>query len=216
MEDIICGDSLEIMRGFSDRQFDLVLTDPPYGIKMDKGFEGFEGFGGFGEKIARKRYEDDDWDAERPSKEYFDEILRIGKTVLIFGGNYFADVLPRSSHWLVWDKLNTMPTFSDCELIWTNSTRKSVMKYTHVWNGLIGKESVRHHPTQKPVELLKKLIEDYSEEGETVLDPFAGSGTTAVAAKQMNRNCTLIEINEKYCEVARNRLSQDLLFPPVI
>lgn len=211
-QEIIQGDCLEVMRGFAEKQFDLVLTDPPYGIKMDEGFEGFEGFGGFGEPIARKRYEEDDWDSERPTREYFEEILRVGKTVLVFGGNYFADLLPQSSHWLVWDKLNTMPTFSDCELIWTNSKRKSVMKYTFVWNGLIGKESVRFHPTQKPLELLKKLIADYSDEGASVLDPFSGSGTTGVAAKALNRSFVGIEKSEKYCEIARKRLEQDQLF----
>lgn len=200
---IIQGDCLEVMRGMPDKCVDLVLTDPPYGIKMDKGFEGF---GGFGEPIARKRYEDDDWDSERPSKEYFDEMLRVGKTVLIFGGNYFADILPTSTHWLVWDKLNTMPTFSDCELIWTSSARKSVKKYTHLWNGLIGKESFRVHPTQKPVELLKLLVNDYSEEGQTILDPFLGSGTTAVACKQLKRNFIGIEISQKYCDIAQQRL----------
>ena len=206
---VIQGDCLEVMKQIPDKCVDLVLTDPPYGIKMDKGFQGF---GGFGKPIARKRYEDDDWDSDRPSKEYFEQILRVGKTVLIFGGNYFADILPTSTHWLVWDKQNTMPTFSDCELIWTNSERKSVMKYTHVWNGLIGKESVRHHPTQKPVELLKELVSDYSKEGDVVLDCFAGSGTTLAACKQLGRKYIGIELSQKYCDIANERLAQDLLF----
>jgi DNA modification methylase len=209
---IVNADCLEYMKTLPDKSFDLVLTDPPYGIEMDKGFEGFEGFGGFGTPIARKRYEDDEWDSERPSKEVFKHILRVGKTVMIFGGNYFADILPASTHWLVWDKLNTMPTFSDCELVWTNSKRKSVKKYTFLWNGLIGKELVRFHPTQKPVELLKELLTDYTDEGGSVLDCYAGSGTTIVAAKQMGRKATGIEISEKYCEIAKNRLAQDLLF----
>lgn len=206
---IIQGDCLEVMRTFKDKQFDLVLTDPPYGIGMS---EGFEGFGGFGEPIARKRYEYEPWDDKRPDKEYFDEMLRVAQLVLIFGGNYFADVLPTSRHWIVWDKQNTMPTFSDCELVWTNSPRKSVKKYLHVWNGLIGKEHHREHPTQKPEELMRKLIADYSKEGDTILDPFMGSGTTLVAAKYLNRNATGIEISPKYCEVARNRLAQQQLF----
>jgi DNA modification methylase len=206
-----CADCLEFMKQLPDKSIDLVLTDPPYGIKMDKGFEGFEGFGGKGEPIKRKRYEEDDWDAERPSKEVFDELLRIGKLVIIFGGNYFADILPRATHWLVWDKLNTMPSFSDCELMWTNSERKSVMKYTFLWNGLIGKESIRFHPTQKPVQLIGKIINDYSEEGQTILDPFLGSGTTAVACKQLKRNFIGIEISQKYCDIANQRLRQNIL-----
>jgi len=208
---VICGDCLEVMKDIPDKSIDLVLTDPPYGIKMDKGFDGFDGFGGKGQPIRRKRYKEDDWDSERPTKEVFSEILRIGKVVIIFGGNYFADILPRATHWLVWDKLNTMPTFSDCELIWTNSTRKSVMKYTFLWNGLIGKEESRFHPTQKPLELIKRIINNYSQEGDTVLDCFLGSGTTGVACKHLKRNFIGIEISEKYCEIARQRLRQDIL-----
>ena len=208
---VIQGDCLEVMKNIPDKSIDLVLTDPPYGIKMDKGFDGFDGFGGKGQPIRRKRYKEDDWDSERPTKEVFSEILRIGKVVIIFGGNYFADILPRATHWLVWDKLNTMPTFSDCELIWTNSTRKSVMKYTFLWNGLIGKEESRFHPTQKPLELIKRIINNYSQEGDTVLDCFLGSGTTGVACKHLKRNFIGIEISEKYCEIARQRLRQNIL-----
>lgn len=198
-------DCLEFMKTLSDKCIDLVLTDPPYGIKMDEGFDGFGGFGGFGEPIARKQYVGG-WDDTRPSKDYFDEILRIGKLVIIFGGNYFNDLLPQSTHWLVWDKLNTMPTFSDCELLWTSSPRKSVKKYTHLWNGLIGKEKFREHPTQKPVELIRKLLQDYSEENDIVFDPFAGSGTTGVACQLDKRRYILNEISPEYCKIAEERI----------
>ena len=208
---IICGDCLEVMKGMPDKSVDLVLTDPPYGIKRDKGFKGFGGFGGFGTPIARRQY-DDDWDFDRPKKEVFDEILRISKQAIICGGNFFADYLPQGKHWIVWDKLNTMPTFGDCELIWTNIERCSVKKFTHQYNGLLGKESARWHPTQKPIELMRYLIETYSEDGQTILDPFLGSGTTAVAAKQLHRNFIGIEISQKYCDIANDRLRQDLLF----
>ena len=216
IEDIInkvhCADCLEFMKQLPDKCVDLVLTDPPYGIKMDKGFEGFEGFGGFGTPIPRKRYENDDWDADRPTEEYFSEMLRLGKKIFIFGGNFFADILPRSTHWIVWDKLNTMPSFGDCELIWTNVDRKSVKKITHLYNGLIGKEDWRAHPTQKPLELLKKIIVNYSEnESDIILDPFLGSGTTAVAAKQLKRNFIGIEISPTYCKIAEDRLRQNIL-----
>lgn len=206
MNEIIQGDCLEVMKTFVDKSFDLVLTDPPYGVKRDKGFEGFEGFGGFGTPIARRRYEEDDWDSERPSKEIFDQILRVGRVVLIFGGNFFADLLPPSTHWLVWDKKNTMPTFGDAELLWTNSDRKSVKIIKRQYNGLIGKESVRYHPTQKPIDLCEKLIRDYCVEGGAVLDPFAGSGTICVASHSLGRNYIGIEISGKYCEIARKRL----------
>jgi DNA modification methylase len=203
MIDLRLGDCLEIMKDMPDKSVDLVLTDPPYGVGRDKGFEGF---GGFGKPIARKRFEQDDWDDKRPEKEYFDEILRIGKLIMIFGGNFFADILPQGTHWIFWDKLNTMPTFGDGELIWTNSTRKSVKKFVREYNGLIGKEEIRHHPTQKPVNLVRELIRAYCDDG-TVFDPFMGSGTTGVACKELGRNFIGIEIDEKYFEIAKKRIN---------
>jgi len=204
---VICADCLEVMRGMEDNSVDLVLTDPPYGIKRDKGFGGF---GGFGKPIARRKYSDD-WDNDRPSKEYFDEMLRVSKNAIIFGGNYFADILPQGKHWIVWDKLNTMPTFGDCELIWTNIARNSTKKITFEYNGLLGKEQHRQHPTQKPLYLMTNIINTYSKENNIILDPFLGSGTTAVACKELNRNYIGIEISPEYCKIAERRLAQGVL-----
>jgi len=196
-------DCLEYMKDMEGNSVDLVLTDPPYGVKRDKGFGGF---GGFGKPIARRKY-NDDWDSEIPSQEIFDDILRVCKLALIFGGNYFTKRLPVGTHWVVWDKLNTMPTFGDCELVWTNSPRKSVKKITREYNGLLGKEETRQHPTQKPVNLLYRLLELYSKEHNLIFDPFIGSGTTAIACEKLNRKWIGIEISEKYCEIAAKRIS---------
>ena len=204
IDQIICGDCLEVMKEIPDKAVDLVLTDPPYGIKRDKGFGGAGGFNGK-KPIARRQY-NDNWDKERPSEFCFKEILRIGKNILIFGGNYFADILPQNKHWVVWDKLNTMPTFGDCELIWTNAKRNSVKKITYQYNGLFGKEKRRYHPTQKPVGLIKKLLEIYSKEGDLIFDPFLGSGTTAVACLELNRHFIGIELSPEYCEIAKKRI----------
>ena len=206
IDQIICGDCLEVMKEIPDKAVDLVLTDPPYGIKRDKGFGGAGGFNGK-KPIARRQY-NDNWDKERPSEFCFKEILRIGKNILIFGGNYFADILPQNKHWVVWDKLNTMPTFGDCELIWTNAKRNSVKKITYQYNGLFGKEKRRYHPTQKPVGLIKKLLEIYSKEGDLIFDPFLGSGTTAVACLELNRHFIGIELSPEYCEIAKKRIKE--------
>ena len=128
------GDCTEGMKHIQAAK--LILTDPPYGINMDKGFDGF---GGFGPPIARKQYKDV-WDSKRPGKNVFDLMLETSELVMVFGGNYFADLLPLSTHWIVWDKKNTMPTFWDAELIWTNSKRKSVKIIECEYNGLLGKE----------------------------------------------------------------------------
>ena len=189
----------------------ICITDPPYGIKRDKGFEGFEGFGGFGAPIARKRFEDDNWDQFRPDKAVFDLILKICDLSIIFGGNFFADILPQSTHWIFWDKLQTMPTFGDGELAWTNSKRKSIKKITVEYNGLIGREKWRAHPTQKPLKLFTNIIKEYSDQFCTILDPFMGSGTTLRAAKDLNRKAIGIELEEKYCAIAVERLRQEVL-----
>jgi DNA modification methylase len=135
----------------------------------------------------------------------------VGKQTIVFGGNFFADLLPPSTHWIVWDKLNTMPTFGDCELLWTNVDRKSVKKVTVQYNGLLGKEQHRWHPTQKPLKLLHWCVDHYSAVGDRILDPFMGSGTTLRAAKDLGRKAVGIEIEERYCEVAAKRMEQSTL-----
>jgi len=209
---ILCGDCLELMKQLPDGCVDAIITDPPYGIKRSHGLTGARTFNHKKEKKIELRYYDDNWDNQRPDKIYFDEILRIGKTILIFGGNYFADLLPQSTHWIVWDKQQTMPTFSDAELVWTNIRRSSVKIKVCQYNGLLGKEITRYHPTQKPLELMKWIVHTYSRPGDLILDPFAGSGTTLVAAKQLGRKYLGIELNPDYVKIAEDRLRQEEMF----
>lgn len=209
-----CTDRAVIGAVVGNTKDDLcLLTDPPYGVKRDKGFEGFEGFGGFGPPIARKQYRDG-WDEERPSQETFDHFINMSKEALVFGGNFFADILPKSTCWIVWDKLNTMPTFGDCELIWTNFNRKSVKKITFEYNGLIGKEAERFHAIQKPLGLISELISKYIK-STLIFDPYLGSGTTMIAAHQLNRNCVGIELDPSYVAVCLQRMA-DMGLDPVL
>jgi site-specific DNA-methyltransferase (adenine-specific) len=204
---IINADCLEFMKTLPDKCIDLVLTDPPYGINADKGV------GGFGSSKTDNHY-DDNWDSKTPTQEVFNEILRIGKKVVIFGGQFFTDKLPPNGHWIVWDKKGNIQfdnPFGDCELAWTNIDKKSVKKYTVIQQGFVSEERDRFHPTQKPVSLFKMIIQDNTEEGGVVLDCFLGSGTTAVACKQLKRNYIGIEISDKYCEIAKQRLRQEIL-----
>ena len=204
---LMCGDSTnkddvaELMAGI---KADLLLTDPPYGVKMDKGFGGSGGFSGKGKPIKRREYTDD-WDGEPIGKEALDNALSNSKQAIIFGGNFFTDKLPVGKFWIVWDKLNTMPSFGDCELAWTNIGRNSVKKYEVQWNGLIGKEKKRYHPTQKPLKLIGAIVEDFSEEGNNVLDLFGGSGSTLIACEQLNRKCYMMEMSPKYVDVIIKR-----------
>lgn len=204
---LMCGDSTDadaVARLMDGVRASLLLTDPPYGINRDKGFGGEWGFAGAGKPIKRREYKDE-WDAEAPSAEVFDLITSVANKSIIWGGNFFTDKLPVNGFWLVWDKKNTMPTFGDCELAWTDIPRKSVKKYEVVYNGLIGKEKDRYHPTQKPVKLIAAVLQDFSDEDDVVLDVFGGSGTTLVAAEQLGRTCYMMELDPHYCDVIIER-----------
>lgn len=186
---------------------DLVLTDPPYGIG-----ESNEKNGTRGKLASPKDYGHYSWDKNR-QPEHVKFAVSIGKNAIVFGGNYYTDILPPSSSWIVWDKDNT-GDFADCELAWTNHA-KAVRKFKWRWNGMLQEQmgkfkEYRAHPTQKPLQLFKWCIENY-QPSETILDPFMGSGTTLRAAKDLNRKSIGIEISEKYCEIAVKRLQQEVL-----
>lgn len=194
------------MKSMADKSVDLVLTDPPYGIGADKGSAAT-----FGSSQHLVRKYEGNWDSKTPSKEYFDEMLRVGKKVIIFGGNFFTDKLPVNGHWIVWDKKGDIAfdnPFGDCELAYTNINKKSVKKYTAIQQGFISEEKTRFHPTQKPVHLLKKIIEDYSESG-TIFDPFAGGGSTLVACDQLKRDFIGCEISSEYYKIINERLKNN-------
>ena len=198
-------DCMTILQKMPDKCIDLCLTDPPYGIGMDKGS------GGYG-RSANKKYSDT-WDSERPSKKYFDQILRVSKCTLIFGGNYFADLLPRSTEWIVWDKkcgraFNN--PFSDAELIWTSLNGRRTKIERFMSQGFItDSDDERVHPTQKPTELLQRLLQDYSKPGDLVLDCFMGSGSTGVASVREDRDFVGIERDEHYYQIAKARIEQE-------
>ena len=219
---VIQGDCLEIMRGMPDKSVDLVLTDPPYGINVggksrererERVIVGIAAipFGNKGRNkriVAPKSYTGFD-DTRIPSAEIFEEMRRVSKNQIIFGGNYFTVHLPSSSCWSVWDKDNAESFFADCELAWTSfntAVRKVKWRWFGMLQGDMKNKEERVHPTQKPVPVMSWILENYSEKNQTILDPFLGSGTTAVAAKALNRNFIGIEISEKYCAIARERL----------
>ncbi len=202
------GDCHEILPTIP--KVDLVLTDPPYGIERDKGM-GDLGYDGFGNRSKRqpKQYAGA-WDSEEQRPKSFSDVLGISPLVIIWGGNYFSNILPQSNKWLVWNKLQTMPSYSDCELAWTNLHGNAVKMFTLNGSGLMATEKERVHPTQKPVSLMAWCL-GKAEEARVILDPFMGSGTTLVAAKQLGRRAIGIELDEKYCEIAANRLRQEYL-----
>lgn len=190
---VINSDCLKILKELLDNSVDLCLTDPPYGLntKMNGGTWG----------IKYNHSDMKEWDYVL-SPEYIKEIIRVSKNQIIWGGNNYQ--LPPSRCWLAWIKPN-LPTLSDFELAWT-SFDKVCKKFK---GNRVSFEKL--HPTQKPIELMKWCLLNYSKENDLILDPFLGSGTTAVAAQNLHRRFIGIELDPKYCEIARQRLRQKTL-----
>ena len=188
LNQIVCGDCLDLLKELPDKCVDLVLTDPPYG--MGERMQG--GTWGTAQKYADMR----EWD-HKPSAEYFDEILRVSEVAVIWGGNYFG--LPESRCWLVWDKQNALPTMADCELAWTNLDRPTKRMSLPVGISHFG------HPTEKPLLLMEWCLRLLPKNC-LILDPFCGSGTTCVAAKMLGRKYIGIDVNPNYVEISRKRL----------
>jgi len=201
------GDCLEVMQKLIDDGFkvDMILTDPPYGINAEKGSNGIG--------VAKNRNYDTkgNWDKKIPDKIYFDLIGKLCKKLLIFGGNYFTDYLPSSKGWVVWDKVGEISfknNFANCELIYANFL-PNTKKITFIQQGFIKEtKDKRFHPTQKPTELLTMLIEKYTNEGDVVLDPFMGSGSTGVACLNTNRDFIGIELDKGYFDIAKERIEK--------
>lgn len=181
-------------------RFDLLLTDPPYGIGKDGQKQSSGGHGG------RKAYEFLGWDSERPSGWVIQMLYAKADKHIIWGGNYFADCLPASMKWLVWDKGQRINQ-SDGELAYTSMQGALRIKTVNRVELMIDEAE---HPTQKPERLIRWCIEQAGDI-KTILDPFAGSGTTGRAAKDLGKQCVLIEREEKFCEIAAKRLSQEVL-----
>ena len=200
---IECGDCLELMRDIPDKSIDLIVTDPPYGKKADKGTNGFG--------TSKNRRYQGGWDNQRPDKQVFDEMFRISKNLIIFGANYFCDMLPFSNHWIFWDKkgdISFKNPFADGELIYTTFTSPIKRVVFKQQSFITDSKDKRYHPTQKPSELIQMLIEQYSNDGDLVLDPFLGSGTTAVACVNTNRHYIGFELDPQYYDIACKRLDE--------
>jgi site-specific DNA-methyltransferase (adenine-specific)/modification methylase len=179
-----------------------VVTDPPYGIKESAGKAKTRG------KLAKaKDYGNDDWDNQPIDTDLLQRLIGLGRWQIVFGGNYYP--MPAASCWLVWDKVNGNNDFADCELAWTN-LRRAVRLKRYMWNGMLREKGAQRgdHPTQKPLEVMKWCIEQLPDDVETILDPFAGSGTTGVAAIQMGKRFIGIEREPKYFEAMCRRIRE--------
>ena len=205
---LMCGDATsrdDVMRLVDGEKVDLVLTDPPYGIRIlgnsSRGQLGLQG----------KEYPEVIGDnGTSMFKEHYQTARILCNNMIIWGGQNFTDILPPSCGWLFWDKEKNTDklSFSDGELAWTN-IMKRVKKYPYKWNGnnIAGDSELnaRVHLTQKPVELHMRILEDFSKPGDIILDCFGGSGTTLIACEMTGRKCLMMEISPEYCDIITER-----------
>ena len=189
------ADCMEIMKGFADNQFSLAIIDPPYGI-------GAENHAGKKEN-GWTQWEKKGWDSKTPDKTYFNELFRVSKNQIIWGGNYMTDSLYPSMGWVIWDKGQRDFSLADGEMAWT-----SFNKAMRIWDYSRAKNlsEKRIHPTQKPVALYKWILSKYAKQGQTILDTHLGSGSSAIAAHDYGYEFTGIELDEEYYNAAKERL----------
>ena len=227
---LMCGDATkyeDIEQLLGGERVNLVLTDPPYGMKCQHK-DGT--IGSVHCKPAQLRREvllkasiypqligDDSQDTAR---HHYELVKHFTNRFIFWGGQYFAHFLPVSGGWLFWDKLTGNNDFSDGELAWC-SFGKRVRKYKQMWNGVCmqcnyrinGRSPkkggrARLHPTQKPVELHMQILEDFTQPDDVILDCFGGSGTTLIACQLTGRRCLMMELSPEYCGIIIDRYEQ--------
>jgi site-specific DNA-methyltransferase (adenine-specific) len=182
-------DNMELMARYPDKHFELAIIDPPYGIDRN----GMN----MGNSIFNK--DDKKWDKEIPTKEYFDELFRVSKNQIIWGGNYFP--LPNSQYFAIWDKGETMygRDFAECEYAWVSKGGTRIYKTSP-------NQLNRIHPTQKPVRLYKWLLDKYAKQGDKILDTHLGSGSIAIACHDYGFELTACELDTDYYNSAMKRI----------
>tara|TARA_R110000803_G_scaffold63443_5_gene124133 strand:- start:1017 stop:1628 length:612 start_codon:yes stop_codon:yes gene_type:complete len=195
MINITNEDNIKLMARYEDNHFDLAIVDPPYGINV------------------KTRVFDDGkkWDSEIPTKEYFNELFRISKNQIIWGGNYFLDYLGATPCFLIWDKKMTdKHLMSMSEMAWTSfKTKNLIFRQPPVGDrGFYNIDGTRIHPTQKSIKLYEWLLMNYAKENDKILDTHLGSGSIALACHNLGFDLTACELDKEYYEASLKRLSE--------
>jgi site-specific DNA-methyltransferase (adenine-specific) len=194
MMNITNEDCMDLMKRYPDKYFELAIVDPPYGIG-DKFKGGKTGKMNFNEVVEK------DWD-KVPSKEYWDELMRVSKNQIVWGGNYFIDYLQNTRCFIVWDKqISEDFSLAMAELAWT-----SFDKLTKIYKMPTPKDG-KIHPTQKPIKLYEWLLKNYAKEGDKILDTHLGSGSIAIACHYMGFDLTACELDKEYYDNAMERIT---------
>jgi len=197
-------DCMELMKRYPDNYFNLSIVDPPYGIGEASKPRPWRGGG------QAFFHETKNWDKKRPEAGYFNSLLRVSKNCIIWGGNYYADLLPASKAWVFWNK-KTVSNLADGELAYTtfNCTLKM---FSYKWEGYLQEDmknkEQRIHPTQKPIALYRWLLDNYAKQGDKILDTHLGSGSSAIAAYQLGYNFVGCELDKDYFKAMEKRVKQ--------
>ncbi len=205
-------DNMALMARYPDNYFDLAIVDPPYGIESFKNIKETKN------KI-KNRFVSGIWNDNYPTELYFNELFRVSKNQIIWGGNYFN--LPPTRCYIFWDKMVQVENFADGELAWT-SFDKNTKLFKYAWGGLSdgvlgrNKKEKSIHPTQKPIQLYKWLLDKYAKEGDKILDTHLGSGSIAIACHDYGFELTACELDTDYYNSAikriKNHVAQQTLF----
>jgi len=189
-------DCMEYMKGCEDNAFDLAIVDPPYGITTWSA----SGNHSISKEEINKLKQ---WD-NLPNQDYFDELFRVSRAAIVWGGNHFLDFLGKSTTVIIWDKKNRDCHFSDAEIAWTNIKNGKVT----IFDEYIKESGGKVHPTQKPVCLYDWLLSRYSEPGQRILDTHLGSGSSAIAAHYFGVDFVGCELDADYYKSASERFNQ--------
>jgi site-specific DNA-methyltransferase (adenine-specific) len=188
-------DNMILMARYEDNHFDLAIVDPPYGIDIINA-----GWVKSNDNIKTEN----NWDNLTPEPEYFNELKRVSKNQIIWGGNYFLDNLGNTRCFLIWDKqIGECTSFASSELAWTSFDKSTKTFYEHPAKH--GKDKI--HPTQKPVKLYEWLLMKYAKEGDKILDTHLGSGSIAIACHNLGYDLTACELDTEYYEKAMERIN---------
>jgi len=199
-------DNMLLMARYPDNYFDLAIVDPPYGLeRLQKGSLRLGGVkGNYKEKL--------EWD-KKPTEEYFNELFRVSKNQIVWGANNF--IMPTSEYFLIWNKKQTVDNFATAEYAWVSMGLKTPAK---IFDYGIHKHNHtdKIHPTQKPIDLYKFILDKYAKEGDKILDTHLGSGSIAIACHDYGFELTACELDKEYFDKAiqriKNHVSQQKLF----
>ena len=210
-------DNMLLMARYPDNYFDLAIVDPPYGID----FSNFNRTNktSDGTRVKSNKYKNSNWDDSIPKDEYFIELIRVSKNQIVWGGNYFPILWGNGCKgFIFWYKGNPVPNFADGELAYTSFNKVAKQFDFRYYGALQGKTSADNkiHPTQKPIELYKWILDKYAKQGDKILDTHLGSGSIAIACHDYGFELTACELDKEYYDKAiqriKNHISQQKLF----